>query len=79
MPGMRPGDVAAGAAQRDLVRRGYNANSAAYRSDDSQAGASSAEDVSRYAGWAAELAGLLPAGATVADLGWVSACRPPAN
>ncbi len=29
----------------------------------------SAEDLSRYAGWAAELAGLLPDGATVADLG----------
>jgi|SRR6516162_714125 len=62
-------DVAARAAQRDLVRRGYDAISAAYRGDDGQAAASSAEDVSRYAGWAAELAGLLPAGATVADLG----------
>jgi SAM-dependent methyltransferase len=62
-------DVAARAAQRDLVRRGYDAISAAYRDDDGQAAASSAEDVSRYAGWAAELAGLLPAGATVADLG----------
>lgn len=66
---MQAGDAAARAAQRDLVRRGYDAISAAYRGDDGQAAASSAEDVSRYAGWAAELAGLLPAGATVADLG----------
>ena len=66
---MRADDVAARAAQRALVRRGYDAISAAYRSDDGQAAASSAEDVGRYSGWAAELAGLLPAGATVADLG----------
>ena len=66
---MRADDGAARAAQRDLVRRGYDAISVAYRSDDGQAAASSAEDVSRYSGWAAELAALLPAGATVADLG----------
>jgi SAM-dependent methyltransferase len=69
MAGMRAGDEAERAAQRDLVRRGYDAISVAYRSDDSQAAASSAEDVSRYAGWVAELAALLPAGARVADLG----------
>jgi len=62
-------DVAARAAQRDLVRRGYDAISGAYRSDDGQAAVSSAEEVGRYAGWATELADLLPAGATVADLG----------
>lgn len=61
--------MAARAAQRDLVRRGYDAISVAYRSDDGQPASSSAEDVSRYPGWAAELADLLPAGATVADLG----------
>jgi SAM-dependent methyltransferase len=66
---MQPDDAAARAAQRDLVRRGYDAISVAYRSDDGQAAACSAEDVSRYAGWAAELADLLPADATVADLG----------
>jgi hypothetical protein len=43
---------------------------AAYRSDDGQAASGSAKDVSRYAGWVAELAGLLPAGAAVADLGY---------
>lgn len=66
---MQADNGAARAAQRDLVRRGYDAISAAYRSDDGQAAASSAEDVSRYDHWAAELAELLPAGATVADLG----------
>ena len=69
MAGMPVDDVAARAAQRDLVRRGYDAISGAYRSDDGQAAVSSAEDVGRYAGWATELADLLPAGATVADLG----------
>ena len=39
------------ARQRDLVRRGYDAISLAYRSDDGEAAASSAEDVIRYAGW----------------------------
>jgi ubiquinone/menaquinone biosynthesis C-methylase UbiE len=63
-------DEAAGRArQRDLVRRGYDRISLAYRSDDGAAALSSAEDVSRYAGWAAELAGLLRPGARVVDLG----------
>jgi 2-polyprenyl-3-methyl-5-hydroxy-6-metoxy-1,4-benzoquinol methylase len=62
-------DVARRARQRDLVRRGYDAISLAYRSDDGAAAASSAEDVGRYAGWAAELAGVLPPGARVVDLG----------
>ena len=57
------------ARQRDLVRRGYDTISLAYRSDDGAAAASSAEDLSRYAGWMAELAGLLPTGARVVDLG----------
>jgi SAM-dependent methyltransferase len=62
-------DVAARARQRELVRRGYDAISLAYRGDDGGAALSSAEDVSRYAGWIEELAGLLPAGARVLDLG----------
>ena len=66
---MTADDIAARARQRDLVRRGYDTISEAYRSDDGQAASSSAEDVSRYAGWVAELAGLLPAGARVLDLG----------
>jgi SAM-dependent methyltransferase len=62
-------DIAERARQRDLVRRGYDAISLAYRSDDGTGHATSAEDVSRYAGWTAELAGLLRAGARVVDLG----------
>lgn len=62
-------DHAARARQRDLVRRGYDAISVAYRGDDARPAASSAEDTGRYAGWVAELAGLLPARARVADLG----------
>lgn len=69
MPDVETDDVAVRAAQRDLVRRGYDAVSVAYRSDCGQAAGSSAEDVSRYAGWVAGLAALLPAGATIADLG----------
>src|ERR1700704_4790973 len=57
------------ARQRDLVRRGYDAISLAYRGDDGNADPSSAEDASRYAGWVTELAGLLPPGARVVDLG----------
>jgi cyclopropane fatty-acyl-phospholipid synthase-like methyltransferase len=66
---MDPDDAAGRARQRDLVRRGYDAISLAYRRDDEQAAGSSAEDVSRYAGWTAELAGLLRPGAWVVDLG----------
>ncbi len=66
---MQPDDVAARARQRELVRRGYDAISLAYRSDDGAAAPSSAEDVSRYADWTRELAGLLPARARVVDLG----------
>jgi SAM-dependent methyltransferase len=66
---MESGSAAERARQRDLVRRGYDAISLAYRRDDGDAAASSAEDVSRYAGWAAELAGLLRPGARVVDLG----------
>ena len=57
------------AAQRGLVRRGYDAISFAYRGDDGQPASSSSEDVSRYAGWVEELASLLPGMAIVVDLG----------
>lgn len=67
---MDPDDVSVRARQRDLVRRGYDTISRAYRDDDDgQAAGSSAEDLSRYSGWAAELAGLLRPGAQVVDLG----------
>ncbi len=57
------------ARQRDLVRRGYDVISRAYRSDDSEPDGSTAGDLSRYAGWVADLARLLPPGAQVVDLG----------
>lgn len=66
---MGPGELATPAAQRDLVRRGYDAISVAYRSDDGRPANSSSEDVSRYAGWVEELTSLLPSGAVVVDLG----------
>jgi cyclopropane fatty-acyl-phospholipid synthase-like methyltransferase len=69
MPVMDPGDASMRARQRDLVRRGYDTISLAYRGDDGQAAASSAEDTARYTGWAAELAALLRPGAHVVDLG----------
>ena len=62
-------DAAGRARQRDLVRRGYDRISLAYRGDDGQAASTSAEDLSRYAGWVADLAGLLRPGARVVDLG----------
>jgi SAM-dependent methyltransferase len=62
-------DVAARARQRDLVRRGYDIISEAYRSDHGAAAPTSAEHVSQYAAWVEELAGLLPDGARVLDLG----------
>jgi SAM-dependent methyltransferase len=57
------------AGQRNLVRRGYDAISLAYRSDAGDAAPTSAEDVGRYHGWVADLAGLLQPGARVLDLG----------
>jgi cyclopropane fatty-acyl-phospholipid synthase-like methyltransferase len=66
---MESDDVAGRARQRDLVRRGYDAISLAYRGDDAQAHGTSAEDVRRYAGWIADLAALLRPGARVVDLG----------
>jgi SAM-dependent methyltransferase len=66
---MDPDDLAGRARQRDLVRRGYDSISLAYRGDEGHADAGSAEDVSRYAGWVADLAGLLRPGARVVDLG----------
>ena len=66
---MESDDAAGRARQRDLVRRGYDAMSLAYRGDEDQAHGSSAEDAGRYAGWVADLATLLRPGARVVDLG----------
>jgi 2-polyprenyl-3-methyl-5-hydroxy-6-metoxy-1,4-benzoquinol methylase len=54
---------------RDLVRRGYDAISEAYRDDDGRANASSAESTTAYADWFDDLACLLPRAARVLDLG----------
>jgi ribosomal protein S18 acetylase RimI-like enzyme len=62
-------DIATRARQRELVRRGYDAISWAYRGDDGEPADASGEDTSRYAGWVGELAALLPLRARVADLG----------
>lgn len=62
-------EAVARAGKRALVRRGYDAISWAYRTDDGAPHPSTGEDTSRYQGWAAELATLLPARARVADLG----------
>lgn len=62
-------DAAERARQRDLVRRGYDTISRAYR-DDSGAGAPQiAELFPFYAEWVRELSSLLPQGARVLDLG----------
>jgi hypothetical protein len=62
-------EASARARQRALVRRGYDAVSQAYRDDDGRAAGAQNTDTSRYAGWVAELAGRLRAGARVLDLG----------
>jgi cyclopropane fatty-acyl-phospholipid synthase-like methyltransferase len=63
------GDERERARQREIVRHGYDAVSLTYRTDDGRPASDSEEDTTRYAGWAAELARLLPDGARVADLG----------
>ena len=57
------------ASQRDLVRRGYDAISRAYRDDEGRAEAGTDEGTDRYAEWVAELAQLLRPRASVLDLG----------
>jgi len=61
-------DVAARAAQRDLVRRGYDAVSHAYR-DDGRSSPESAETTTTYASWIDELVAHLSVGARVLDIG----------
>lgn len=57
------------AQQRDLVRRGYDRISLAYRSDDGRSNLNGPEDASTYFPWLKELAALLPPPARVLDLG----------
>jgi cyclopropane fatty-acyl-phospholipid synthase-like methyltransferase len=56
-------------SQRDLVRRGYDVISRAYRDDDGRARTGTEEGTHHYAEWVAELAQMLRPGGTVLDLG----------
>ena len=55
--------------QRDLVRRGYDTISRAYRADDGTSNTARAAGVSRYSEWINELAEVLEPSARVLDLG----------
>ena len=58
------------AGQRDLVRRGYDSISQAYRSDDGHSTLGRPDEgTDRYAGWIGALAERLTPGAKVLDLG----------
>lgn len=57
------------ASQRDLVRRGYDAISRAYRDDEGRANPGTDEHTDRYAEWVADLAQRLRPRARVLDLG----------
>jgi len=61
--------VQARVAQRDLVRRGYDRISRAYRNDVGLPHAGTAEHEVQYQEWTNELAQLLKPGSTVLDLG----------
>jgi SAM-dependent methyltransferase len=52
--------------QKEIVRRGYNKVSYAYRDDDGRAGT---DDLTNYDAWLAELTALLPSHSPVLDLG----------
>jgi SAM-dependent methyltransferase len=60
-PGVVRGYCFGGMDPRDIVRSGYDAVSTAYRADNAPDG--------EYADWLADLAGRLPAGAGILDLG----------
>ena len=57
------------ASQRDLVRRGYDAVSRAYRSDEGTANAGTNENTKQYERWIDDLAQLLAPRARVLDVG----------
>jgi len=67
VPADANGDVSA--SQRDLVRRGYDAISRAYRDDDGRANPATDEGTDRYTRWVDDLAELLGSRARVLDLG----------
>ena len=57
------------ARRRDLVRRGYDAISRAYRDDEGRSNPESDEGTDRYEGWIADLAKLMRPRGRVLDLG----------
>src|SRR5687767_5121040 len=57
------------ARRRDLVRRGYDAISRAYRDDEGRVNPGSDEHTDRYEEWVDDLAKLIPPRARVLDLG----------
>jgi SAM-dependent methyltransferase len=57
------------ASRRDLVRRGYDTISRAYRDDDGRANAGTDEGTDQYARWIDDLAQLIGSRARVLDLG----------
>jgi len=54
---------------RDLVRRGYDVISHAYRNDAGESNVASRETTATYNGWIDELAALIPPASRVLDLG----------
>jgi len=62
-------DAAERARQRDLVRRGYDKISRAYRDDSGAANPLTDQQTADYRPWTEELTRLLPSGARVLDLG----------
>lgn len=64
-----PDDATARADNRELVRRGYDAVSNAYRNDRGESDPDSAETTARYADWVGELALRLAPGGCLLDLG----------
>jgi SAM-dependent methyltransferase len=62
-------DAGSRAAKRDLVRRGYDAVSRAYRTDLGESSAANSETTSTYRDWVEDLASRLDPGARVLDIG----------
>ena len=62
-------DDAERSRQRALVRDGYDAISAEYRSDDGAAAPDSSESTAQYGAWVDELAALVRPGGHILDLG----------
>lgn len=63
------GEVEERARQREIVRKGYDEVSYAYRDDAGRPNEATAEETQRYGGWVDEMARLLPPAARVLDLG----------